>query len=281
MPLLEYVTKFKERLILACDIARDNLKIAKVKMKSQFDVIAESRDFKPGELVLAFLPIHRNPLQSKFHGSFEMKSKVNFCNYVIKTPGRRKAERLVHINLLMKYIARDQTVCVIQGSPDEPEPEATSGISEIPIYYEVKISNSDILANPSVKLQHLSSNQVEDVMQLLSGYPQLFSDVSRQCSLVQHDILLQPNTHPVKQAPYRVGPAKKEILKKEVEFLLSNELLEPSDSEWASPCLLVPKPDGSSQRCTDYRNVNQVTIPDYFPLPRIDDVIDDLGATKI
>ncbi|KAL7842336.1 hypothetical protein SRHO_G00240250 [Serrasalmus rhombeus] len=64
-------------------------------------------------------------------------------------------------------------------------------------------------------------------------------------------------------------------MKKEVEYLLKHGLAVPSSSPWSSPCVLVPKPDGTSRLCTDYRRLNAVTISDSFPLPRIDDCIDN------
>ena len=65
-----------------------------------------------------------------------------------------------------------------------------------------------------------------------------------------------------------------------MNFLLENGLAEPSDSSWASPSLLVPKPDGSHRLCTDYRKVNALTCADSFPPPRIDDIIDSIGEAK-
>src|SRR6218665_1637531 len=53
-----------------------------------------------------------------------------------------------------------------------------------------------------------------------------------------------------------------------------------SDSAWAVPILLVPKPDGSSRLCTDFRKLNAVTITDPFPMPRVDDLLDKLGNSK-
>ena len=53
--------------------------------------------------------------------------------------------------------------------------------------------------------------------------------------------------------------------------------MEPCTSDWSSPCLLVPKPDGSYRFCTDYRAVNKITKADNYPLPRIDDLIDQVG----
>ena len=68
-------------------------------------------------------------------------------------------------------------------------------------------------------------------------------------------------------------------MKKEVEFLLNNSLAEPSISPWASPCLLISKPDGSSRFCTDFRKLYKVTVPDSYPLLLIDDVLDSIGQS--
>ena len=62
--------------------------------------------------------------------------------------------------------------------------------------------------------------------------------------------------------------------------MLENGLIEPSNSEWSSPCILVPKPDGSFRFCTDFRKLNAVTKRDSFPIPRIDDCIDKIGHAK-
>ena len=67
-------------------------------------------------------------------------------------------------------------------------------------------------------------------------------------------------------------------MKKEIEYMLKNDLIEPTDIPWSSPCVLVPKPGRDSFRfCTDYRKVNMVTKADAYPIPRIDDCIDNEG----
>ncbi len=77
---------------------------------------------------------------------------------------------------------------------------------------------------------------------------------------------------PIKQHPYRVNQRKREIMRKKVENMLKHDLIEPSESPWSTPCVLVPKPGQESFRfCTDYRKVNMVTKPDVYPIPRVDD----------
>ncbi len=85
---------------------------------------------------------------------------------------------------------------------------------------------------------------------------------------------------PICQRYYRVPANKKKHLEEEIECMLKNNIAEPSFSGWASPCLLVNKPDGSFRFCTDYRKVNAVTKPDSFLLPRIEDCIDQVGNAK-
>ena len=62
--------------------------------------------------------------------------------------------------------------------------------------------------------------------------------------------------------------------------MLDNDFIGPSQSDWSSPYILVPKPDGTFCKCTDYRKVNSVTKTDSFPLPRMDDCIDNICQAK-
>lgn len=94
------------------------------------------------------------------------------------------------------------------------------------------------------------------------------------------DVELVPGTYPLRQAPYRLHPQKREQMRKEVDYLLQQGLAVPSCSPWTSPCLLVPKEDGTYRFGTDYRRVNAVTVPDAYPLPRVDELIDEVGQAK-
>ena len=114
---------------------------------------------------------------------------------------------------------------------------------------------------------------------MIKDYTIIFKDVPGRTSVILHDVDVG-NATPIKQHPYRVYPKKQEIIKKEVEYMLKNDLIEPSNSEWSSPVVLVGKPDGSHRLCVDYRKVNSVTKGDSYPLPRIDDCIDKVGKAK-
>ena len=136
--------------------------------------------------------------------------------------------------------------------------------------------NSEILQNLDSRLSHLTPSQLNQLKALFLEYPQLFTDIPGRTNLIQHDVDVG-DASPIKQHPYRAHPEKQQKMSAEVRYLLEHDLIEPSSSSWSSPCLLVPKPDGSSRFCTDYRKVNRVTKPDSFPMPRIDDCRDRVG----
>ena len=77
-----------------------------------------------------------------------------------------------------------------------------------------------------------------------------------------------------------MNPMKLQYLREEVQYLLDNDFIEPSQSDWSSPCILDPKSDGTFRICTDYKKVNSVTKTDSFPVPRIDDCIGNIGQAK-
>jgi len=86
---------------------------------------------------------------------------------------------------------------------------------------------------------------------------------------------------PVSMAPYRMAPAELAELKKQIEDLLEKKFIRPSASPWGAPVLLVKKKDGSSRLCVDYRQLNKLTIKNKYPLPRIDDLLDQLRGAAV
>lgn len=90
------------------------------------------------------------------------------------------------------------------------------------------------------------------------------------------DIELKEDAHPRAQQPYRRSPVEHELIGKIVRELREANLIEDSNSEWASPIHLVKKKDGSIRPVVDYRRVNEVIKDMAYPMPRIDDCIDAL-----
>jgi hypothetical protein len=98
---------------------------------------------------------------------------------------------------------------------------------------------------------------------------------------VEFTIDLIPGTSPVSMAPYRMSASELSELKKQLEELIEKKFIRPSVSPWGAPVLLVKKKDGSMRLCIDYRQLNKVTIKNKYPLPRIDDLMDQLVGAKV
>jgi hypothetical protein len=82
------------------------------------------------------------------------------------------------------------------------------------------------------------------------------------------------SSNPVSSRPRRIPIGMKDIVEEEIEKMLRDKIIGPSESPWASPIVLVKKKDGTIRFCVDYREINEVTKKDAYPLPRIDDYLD-------
>ncbi|KAL1914349.1 uncharacterized protein VTP21DRAFT_8988 [Calcarisporiella thermophila] len=97
---------------------------------------------------------------------------------------------------------------------------------------------------------------------------------------VDHRIELIPGTEPPARAPYRMSQPELQELKRQIDELLEKEFIKPSTSPYGAPVIFAPKRDGTLRLCTDYRALNKATIKNRYPLPRIDDLLDQLHGAK-
>ena len=98
---------------------------------------------------------------------------------------------------------------------------------------------------------------------------------------VEFGIELVPGTTPISIAPYRMAPTELKELKAQLQELTDRGFARPSFSPWGAPVLFVKKKDGTMRLCIDYRQLNKVTIKNKYPLPRIDDLFDQLKGASV
>lgn len=282
----QYMSEMKERMIKAVECANDHLKKTKTRMKVWYDRKAREREYEPGDRVLVLIPTQQNPLVARYVGPYRVKKRVGPTTYVIDTPDRRRKTKMCHANMLKTYHGDNEgisqmPVCAAVQSESELEDEKLwEQEQEKKCMLEPQLRNSECFNNIDITLGHLEEERREQLKNLLRDHENLFADVPRKTHLVTHDVELSKDVSPIKQHAYRIDPMKREVMRKEVRFLLENGLAEPSCSAWSSPCILVQKGGGQWRLCTDYRKVNAVTKTDSYPIPRIDDCVDNVGQAK-
>jgi hypothetical protein len=133
----------------------------------------------------------------------------------------------------------------------------------------------------------LSNTETRPLMNLLIEHKEAFAwdymDMKGIPSeLCTHHIYIKEECQPIFQPQRRMNPNLKEIVKEELHKLLNIGFIYPiSNSEWVSPLVIVPKNNGKWRVCVDYRALNKATQKDHFPLPFIDQVLDNLAGKKI
>ena len=278
--LLDQVADLRYRLLRANELARKNLEKSQQKMKTWYDRKARKRSFRIGDKVLILLPIPQQSLRARYCGPYLITRKVSDLDYVIDTPYRRKSQRLCHINMLKEYQERTSTSatvaeqslvtpsCVIQDlNLNSSEREVGEDMTDSVMV----LKNSDVLSNLKGKLHHLSDSEQDEMTQLVLDFTELFPDIPSRTECVFHDVDVG-DAMPIKQHPYHVNPIKLQFFEEgnRVHVTAWNHR-----TQSKCPCILVPKKDGTYRFCIDFRKVNLVTKTDSFPIPKVEDYIQD------
>ncbi|GFS58116.1 retrovirus-related Pol polyprotein from transposon 297 [Trichonephila clavipes] len=125
---------------------------------------------------------------------------------------------------------------------------------------------------------YLSLTQRKEINSLLEKYEECFQPGGEHTPIIEHRINTRDHL-PVAVLPYRMNPSKKEKLKREIDRLLAEGIIEECESPYASPVLIIPKPNGTFRLCIDYRKLNEIIVADTYPLPRMDDLLHQAKLT--
>ncbi|CAN6487401.1 unnamed protein product [Victoria cruziana] len=98
---------------------------------------------------------------------------------------------------------------------------------------------------------------------------------------IEFMIKLMPGVQRISKTPYRMTPAELADLKKQIQELMDKGFIQPSKSPWGAPILFMKKKDGTMWLCIDFRILNQLTIKNKYPLPRIDDLLNQLAGSSV
>lgn len=141
----------------------------------------------------------------------------------------------------------------------------------------------DLLWDDTFNLEHLENGVKEKLISLLEKNKGVFAKTVAElpgCSTVLHRIELKENNKVAKKRPYRVPYNLREEMNNQINILLEADIIQPSNSEFAAPVMLIRKSSGEYRFVADFRSLNELIRHDSFPLPIISECIDSLQGAK-
>ncbi|GKE25405.1 putative reverse transcriptase domain-containing protein [Tanacetum coccineum] len=183
------------------------------------------------------------------HGSFDVIVVMDWLS-------EHKAEIVCH-EKVVRIPLESGDILHVQG-------ERTPGISK---------------ALSNVKVDEPKVSDISVVQDFVEVFPEYLSGLPPQRQ-VEFRIDLVPGATPVVKSPYRLAPSKMQEFSAQLQELQDKDFIRPSHSSWGAPVLFVKKKDGALRMCIDYRDLNKLTIKNRYPLPRIDDLFDQLQGAR-
>ena len=170
---------------------------------------------------------------------------------------------------------------VTTTEPQPPFPNETS-VCALDSSQESPSRRRSLLEQLGLALEHLTAEEQKELTDLIVSYSDTFALDSGELgstTLAEH-VIRTGDQQPIKQPPRRIPFALRSRVDTLIAEMLAQRVIVPSSSPWASPIVLVKKKDGEMRFCVDYRKLNRATRLDEFPLPRIDDTLDQLAGAR-
>ena len=168
--------------------------------------------------------------------------------------------------------------------PEDPD-IYDSTLTPIPVYTIdtlLPYEEYTTLKETSLNIGPLTEDKGRRFRQLLEEFADLFaSDINElgRTNLVTHRIYTE-DVPSINSRPYSIPPSEQTFVKEEIQQMLDNKLIQPSNSPWTSPVVLVRKKNSKLCFCVDYRKLNAITKKDAYPLPRIDEMLNTLAGSN-
>ena len=255
----QYVNDLRNRIEETCNLAHESLMHAQLRYKSHFDRKAKLRVLKPGDKVLILLPTDLNKLLMQWKGPFEVLERVGATDYKICI--REGRTKIFHINMLKQYFEREsmESVGFVTVMESGESNDAGVGLDDSQLNHDVE-TIEHVNVNPE-----LSVVQKNEIKELLCEFSDVFSSNPGLTDLVEHKVELECD-RPIRCKPYPVPFALQDVVEQEIEQMLEMGIIEPSESPYSSPLLLIRKKDNTFRPVIDFRKLNRVTKFDGEPI---------------
>ena len=285
----QYVFELRERLQEIMKVAREELERSHGRYKRYFDRRSKERRFAVADKVLVLLPTDNNKLLMHWRKPFRVTKIIGINDYEVEVRGKGK---VYHANLLKRYHSRSDT----DGKRCERATEglllqvASAAILEADEWDQDDTINGNSLLKlgtcqpketaGNVKIsEELTYGERKEAQEVIGEFRNAFTDLPGSTNLAVHRIRLTSD-HPVKSRPYAIPFHIKSELENDIRDMLKMNIIRASESPYASPVVLVRKPDGTNRVCVDYRKLNRLTICDPEPMTPLVDFVQDLARVR-
>ncbi|KAJ8033855.1 hypothetical protein HOLleu_24223 [Holothuria leucospilota] len=247
--------------------------------------VCETFSINPGQEVIVQGKL-KNPLKEgevivEPYEKFTKKYSVMVAKVVASPQSQTVPVRMINLDSVPVTVYKGSTAATCEPVEEVTAVELDGADLEVAPGHQIELSSHVLPLYQSTK-ESLDENQKTLVLSLLKKHEGVFArnkeDLGRT-NIVKHKIPTK-DVPPIKQQARRLPLNKREEAAAEVSSMLKRGVIEPSQGPWASPVVLVRKKDGSTRFCVDYRRLNDVTIKDSYPIPRIDDSLDTLCGSS-
>ncbi|XP_070191283.1 uncharacterized protein [Littorina saxatilis] len=301
----EYVVNLRNRIEETCNVARENLKKAASKQAHFFNKKTKPRTLEVGKRVLLLRPVKNNKLELTWSGPYKVVEKLNEFDYKIQV-GRRT--RIYHINLIKEYQERELSSATpnpsssaqasVPASNEEESDEEDGGEEVVAVVMEEdNTMDDDIFKYDTQKMlplletqrtenvknihfdEKLDEAKVKEAKMICEEFEEFLTDVPKTTNLEKCSIEVTEKK-PVFVKPRPIPHAMVETVEKEIEEMLKLHVIEPANSPYNSPIVLIKKKDGKYRFCSDLRALNNVVVFDAEPITDVDHLFQSLGKAK-
>ncbi|XP_037774527.1 uncharacterized protein LOC119571180 [Penaeus monodon] len=256
----QYVLDLRSRLEETAKLAASHANISSKSYKAYYDLKSRPRKLEIGDEVLVLLPTSTNKLVMHWRGPYPIiRCHENGVDYIIKMQGK---DKLFHINMLKRYFRQE----------DNKEKQKCKNViqicvEEFPVNGTCEPVNLEVTDNNSFNISsELSLSQSREMSVLLNRYTDVIRDKPGLTQTIRHKIKLT-STVPINKKQYPIPLNLKQEFNKEVDKMLELGHIEPSESPYCSPVVLVKKTDGTWRVCIDFRPNNSLSDFDAEPMP--------------
>ena len=172
----------------------------------------------------------------------------------------------------------------VEGLSDKQRTELLKQlcVNDVSIFPVMTSAETSVEWLQGIEIGNLTLAQQQQLLATLANFKDVLNPERIGCTtLGDFRVALKDGVQPIAQRPYPYSLKEKQLIEQEIQKMLGLGIIEPSTAPWCAPVVLVKKKDGSIRFCVDYRQLNAVTIPDTFPLPRLDETFEALAGNSI